>query len=113
ETDRAVEHWFAILVLANLQVRRVGRAFDEVAGSVDHEESQTLAFDLAAEQKGDIVFDFSGFERRTFHVLDQADGLADASRGLEHGRRVEQRLALAGLWVFDAFVEDRAYRLRE
>src|SRR5205807_6635860 len=34
----AVEHRLAVFVLADLQIRRVGGAFDEVAGGVDHEQ---------------------------------------------------------------------------
>ena len=42
-----------------------------------------------------------------------ADGAADALRRLKHGRRVHQRLALAGLGIFDALAQHADHRLAE
>ena len=47
-------------------------------------------------------FTSAAFERRAFDAVQGADRAADALRGLKHGRRVHQRLALAGFVIFDA-----------
>src|SRR6478672_4188674 len=92
---RAVEHRLAVFVLADLQVRRVGGAFDEIAGGVDHEQPHPRALDLAAEQEGDVEGDVFGSQRRAFGGMDQADRPPDALCRLEHGRRVHQCLAIS------------------
>ncbi len=61
--DGAVEHRLAVFVLADLQIGRVGGAFDEVAGGIDHVEPRPLALDLAAEQERHVELDVGGFER--------------------------------------------------
>ena len=38
-------------MLADLQERRVGGAFDEIARGIDHEQARPLDADLAADQK--------------------------------------------------------------
>src|ERR1700737_3753961 len=53
----AVEHRLAIFMLADLQIRRVGGAFDEIAGRVDHEQPHPRALDLAAEQERNVEID--------------------------------------------------------
>src|SRR5215472_18526479 len=42
---RAVQHRLAVFVLADLQVRRVGGALDEIAGGIDHEQPHARALD--------------------------------------------------------------------
>ena len=49
EADGAVEHRLAVFVLADLQIGRVLRRLDEIAGRIDHVQAQRPAFDLAAE----------------------------------------------------------------
>src|SRR6267154_1580074 len=49
--DAVIEHGLAVFVLADLQIRRVGGALDEIAGGVDHEQPHPRALDLAAEQE--------------------------------------------------------------
>ena len=44
-------------------------------------------------------------------VAHLADGAADELRGPEHGRRVEQRLDLAGLGILDALMQEAHDRL--
>ena len=41
--DGTVQYWLAVFVLADLQIRRIRRAFDEVTRRIDHEEPQFLA----------------------------------------------------------------------
>src|SRR5216684_158763 len=59
----AVKHRLAVFVLADLQVRRVGGAFDEIAGGVDHEQPHPRTLDLAAEQKRHVEIDVLGLQR--------------------------------------------------
>ena len=113
EGDGAVEHRLAVFVFADLQVGRVGGAFDEVAGRVDHEQPQAAAFDLAAEQKRDFVIDGRLLQRLAFERLDLTDGIADALRRLEHGRRIHQGFEFAGLRIFNALGQHRAHGLAE
>jgi hypothetical protein len=76
-------------------------------------KSQPAAGDLAAEKKSDVEFHVGLFERAAFHVVNHAQRAADALRGLEQGGRIGQPLALAGLGVLDAFVEDAEHGLRQ
>ena len=56
------------------------------------------------EQERDVEFYVGGFERGAFLLLHLADGGADALRGLEHGRRIEQRFEFLGVGVLDPSV---------
>src|SRR5262245_3176859 len=111
--DGAVEHGLAVLVLADLQVRRVLGAFDEIAGGVEHEQPRPLALDLAAQQERDIEPHVGGFERPAFELVQVADGAPDALRRLEHGRGIHQRFELAGLGIFPALTQDADDRLAD
>ena len=109
----AVEHRLAVFVLADLQIRRVGGAFDEIAGGVDHEQPHPRALDLAAEQERDVEIDVLGLQRDALGGVHGADRPADALRRLEHGRRVQERLDIAGGGVFDALGQGRQHRLAD
>jgi hypothetical protein len=50
-------------VLADLQIGRVLRALDEIAGRIEQKQPRPLAFDLAAEQERDVEFDIRCVER--------------------------------------------------
>src|SRR5712671_2041227 len=113
EGDRAIEHRLAVFVLADLQIGRVDGAFDEIAGRIDHEEPRPLAPNLAAEQKRQIEPDVGGLQRDLVGPVHGPDGAPDALRRLEHGRRVEQGFALAGLGILEALVQGAEHRLGE
>src|SRR6185369_1944501 len=68
-----------------LQIGAVHRAFDEVAGAVDHEQAQLLALDLAGEQERDVELHVGGLERVALELVHLPDRLAHALRRLEHG----------------------------
>ena len=53
----AVEHRLAVFVLADLEIWRIGRALDEIARRIHHEQPHPRALDLAAEQERDIEID--------------------------------------------------------
>src|SRR5829696_8288902 len=36
--DRAIQNWFTVFMLADLEIGRVSGAFDEIASGVDHEQ---------------------------------------------------------------------------
>jgi hypothetical protein len=91
----AVEHRLAVFVLADLQVRRVGGAFDEIAGRVDHEQPHPGTLDLAAEQERHVEVDVLGLQRDALGGMNRADRPADTLRRLEHGRRIQQGFDLA------------------
>ena len=101
----AVEHRLAVFMLADLQIRRVGGAFDEIAGRIDHEQPHPRALDLAAEQKRHVEIDVLRLQRDAFGGVDRADRPADALRRLEHGRRVQERFEVAGVRVFHSLGE--------
>ena len=63
EGDGAIENRLAVFMLADLEVRRVGGAFDEVAGRIDHVKPQLAALDLAAKQKRHVIVNVGGLER--------------------------------------------------
>src|SRR5262249_20439821 len=92
---------------------RVLRALDEIAGGVDHEQPRALALDLAAEQERDVESHVGCLERPPFHVVQSADGAADALRGLKHRRRVHQRLGLAGLGILQSLAQHADDRLAD
>ncbi len=112
-TNGAVEHRLAVFVFADLQIGRVGGAFDEVAGRIDHEQAHLAALDLTAEQKRHVETEIGRFKILAVGFVHHPHGASDALRRLEHGRRVEERLDLARLWIFDAFVERRNHRLAD
>ena len=64
-------------------------------------------------QEGEIELDVGGNERRLLGLVHGADGAADALRPLKHRGGVEQRLALAGLVVLDAFLQKAEHGLAE
>ena len=111
--DGAIEHRLAVFVLADLQIGRVLRALDEIAGGVEQEQPRALALDLTAEEERDIELHVGGFEHLAFDLVEFAHGAADALRGLEHGRRVHQRLGLAGRGIFPAFAQRAHDRLAD
>jgi len=57
------------------------------------------------------MINLSRVERFAFDALHGADGAADALRALEHGRRIQQGLALAGVRIFEALDQSRAHGL--
>src|ERR1700733_675289 len=113
EIDGAVENGLAVFVLADLQIRRIGRAFDEIAGGIDHEEPHPLAHDLTAEQERDVETHIGAFQRLAFGRVDGANDIADTLRRLKHGRRIHQRFALAGFQIVVAFHQYADHRLAD
>jgi hypothetical protein len=55
--DGAIEDGLSIFVFADLKKGRVRRAFDEIAGRIDHEEPGPFGGNLAADEKGDVKGD--------------------------------------------------------
>src|SRR6185503_15683432 len=111
--DGAIEHRLAVFMFTNLQIGRVYRALDEIAGRVDHEKLQTAALDLTAEQKGNVVLNVRRGQRLAFDVLHFCYRAPDPLRGLKHRRRVHQRFGLAGLSVLYALGQCRTNRLAD
>ena len=109
----AVEHRLAVFVLADLQIGRIGGAFDEIAGGVDHEQPHPRALDLAAEQERDVEGDIFRLQGVAFGGVHGADGAADALGSLKHGRRVHQGFDLAGVGIFQTLGQGREHRLAD
>ena len=81
--DRAVEDGLAIFVLTDLQIGRVGRRLDEIAGRIDHEQAQPSALDLTAEQHRHVErAGIACSKLLADGAVDLADGAADELRRL-------------------------------
>jgi hypothetical protein len=106
--DHPVEDRLAVLGLARLQERGLGRRLDEVAGRIDQEQAVALALELAGEQEGR-----ARIALRTYVLAvvghDFAQHPADRAGGIEHGADGEQ-VARAGL-VGKTLGEERDHRL--
>src|SRR6185312_4811830 len=62
-TEHAIDDRLAVLRLADLEVARVARRLDEVAGGVDTEQPRRLTLDLPAEREARIEIDGEILER--------------------------------------------------
>ena len=116
--DGAVEYGLSIFVLADLQIIGVRRAFDAVAGGVDHEKPERPPGDLTAEQQGHVEAD--ALRRRlplgVAHLGPRkAHRAPDELRGMQHVGRVHDTFHDAALGMLDPVADqiDDALRHRE
>ena len=114
--EDAVQNGLAVLRFANLEIRRVGRGFDEIAGGVNAEQAWRLALDLAAEQEGGIEVDVEAGQRGGIAVMHLAQAIADMARRLEQiwcGKQAGAFLALMLEQQADHCLRDRQIAGRE
>src|SRR5262249_57492334 len=100
-------------VLSDLQIRRILRAFDEIAGGVEHEQPRSFPLDLAAQQERDVEFHVRSLERLALDVVKLTDDVADALRRLKHPAGIHQRFSLSGLRILPALAQDADRRLTD
>jgi hypothetical protein len=106
--DHPIDDGLAVLRLADLEVRRIYRGFDEIACRVDTEQARRFGADLAAENEGGIELDVVFFQRFGIALVHLAQRIAHVARGLEHVGRVVER---GGLALLVALAQDVGQRL--
>jgi hypothetical protein len=76
--------------LANLEIARFGRRFDEIAFAVDIEQPGHLALDLAADQEIRVGVDVVLLHIRAVARFHLAQRITEEARDLEHRCRGPQ-----------------------
>ena len=82
--DHAIQHWFTVFGIADLEERILLRRFDEIACGVDLEQAHFLAINLPADDEADVKIDVKLSQCLRIVRMHFARGLADQARGFKH-----------------------------
>ncbi len=110
--EHAVQHRLAVLGLAHLEIGRLGRGLDEIAGRVHLEEPHALALDLAAEHHRHVEIHPRSLQRRAVALVHVPHGRAQYAGGVEHAPGVPDGDGIAAVAVHQLFgLQDFPHRL--
>ena len=107
----AVDDRLAVLVLTDLEERRVVGGLDEVALGVDVEQARRLVADLPAEQEVGVEGRPARLQLRPVGLAHLAHGLAHQTRGAIKGRHREEALRARLRLPHQLLVEQAHHRL--
>ncbi len=112
--EHAIDDRLAVLRFADLEVTRIRRRFDEIAGGVNAEEPRRFALDLSAQRQRRTEVDAEVLERARVAPMQLAQRVAHAAGRLEQiGHRHEggSPRAAFGAGGVDVFLEHAEHRL--
>ena len=108
--QHTVDDRLAVLGFTDLEIGRLRRGFDEVAGGVDGKQARRLADDLAAEDEAGRKLDVEGLERLGVTAMHVAQQFANVACRLEQVGGIHQRRPAIG--GDDRFLQHGNQRLR-